>query len=337
MNRRAFYYLLQRYLDGHCTDEEKKLVEQWYELLDDDHDPAITPEEVKASVEKLWPRVQEQTLAQVTPGKLRRMRPYRHWWSVAAVLLLVALGAWWWRTGPTGSIAKEGAVKEQGLQTFTNELASNYVVYLPDSSMVVLEPQATLRYPKHFAKQKREVYLEGNAFFKVTRNAAAPFYVYSNHIVTQVLGTSFFVKTNRTTNDIEVSVRTGKVAVYSEESSGVILKPNQKVVYNRNDRLFRTSLVDMPLPLVPDSSKEESVTVLNFVFEEEPLANVLARLEAAYHIEITLEQPALAKALFTGDIKGQNLFDQLEIICQSIQATYEIKGTQILIKASPDG
>ncbi len=337
MNRRAFYHLLQRYLDGHCTDEEKKLVEQWYELLDDDHEPAITPEEVKASVERLWPKVQEQTLAQTAPAKLRTMRPYRRWLSAAAVLLVIALGGWWWRTGSSNNVANETVTTEQGFRTFTNERAVNDVVYLSDSSMVVLEPQATLRYPNSFAAGKREVYLEGNAFFKVTRNAAAPFYVYSNHIVTQVLGTSFFVKTNRTTNDIEVSVCTGKVAVYSEESSGVILKPNQKVTYNRSDRLFRTSLVDMPLPLVPDTSKEEQVTVLNFVFEEEPLANVLARLEAAYHIEIILEQPALGKALFTGDIKGQNLFDQLEIICQSIQATYQIKGTQILIIASSDG
>jgi transmembrane sensor len=337
MNRRAFYHLLQRYLDGHCTDEEKKLVEQWYELLDDDHEPAITPAEVKASVERLWPKVQEQTLAQVPPVKVRTIRPYRRWLSVAAVLLLLALGGWWWSNRTSRSIAQALTGTEKGFRTFTNERQVNDVVYLPDSSMVVLEPQATLRYPNSFATQKREVYLEGNAFFKVTKNASAPFYVYSNHIVTRVLGTSFFVKTNKTTNDIEVSVCTGKVAVYSEESSGVILKPNQKVIYNRYDRLFRTSLVDMPLPLVPDSSKEEQVTVLNFVFEEEPLSNVLARLEDAYHIEIILEQASLGKALFTGDIKGQNLYDQLEIICQSIQATYEIKGTQILIKVSPDG
>jgi ferric-dicitrate binding protein FerR (iron transport regulator) len=171
--------------------------------------------------------------------------------------------------------------------------------------------------------------------------------VYSNNIVTQVLGTSFFVKTNAVTQDVEVSVRTGKVAVYenelqansskrTEESTGVILKPNQKVIYNRNDGHFRTTLVDAPLPLLPNSQQEEMVTELNFVFEETPISRVLSFLEEAYHIEIITENDNLGKSLFSGDIKGQNLYDQLEIICQSIQATYEVRGTRILVKGDTE-
>jgi transmembrane sensor len=350
MNRRAFYQLLQRYLDGHCTDEEKKLVEQWYELLDDDHDPVITPEEIKDTVQRLWPGIKESTYAnhlrQLPARKLRwpkgyggqrKKTTYWRWASAAAVLILIGSGGYWlWKGGITGSAGKGQVATMKDLRSFTNERTVSDTVLLPDKSLVILEPQATIRYPDSFGTLKREVYLEGNAFFTVTRNAAAPFYVYSNHIVTRVLGTSFFVKTNRETNDIEVSVCTGKVAVYSDESSGVILKPNQKVIYNREDRHFRTTLVDMPLPLVPDTGKGEKVTALNFVFEEEPITKVLAHLESAYHIAIILEQENLGKALFSGDIKGQNLYDQLEIICQSIQATYEIKGTTILIKGGPD-
>jgi len=49
---------------------------------------------------------------------------------------------------------------------------------------------------------------------------------------------------------------------------------------------------------------------------------------------MVMENESLAKCLFTGDIKGQNLYDQLEIICESVAATYEIRGTRILIKGS---
>lgn len=351
MNRRAFYHLLQRYSDGTCTDEERKLVEQWYELLDDDHEPAISNEEIKTTVDRLWPVIKEKTLpppAVKEPERpVRKMPAYVRWMSAAAIIAAVT-GSIYWLTDRSGyfqSFAEETVTKN--LSRIVNQQATADTVYLPDKSMVILEPNARLYYPDSFAQAKREVYLEGNAFFKVTKNPKSPFYVYSNNIVTQVLGTSFFVKTDKVTNDVEVSVCTGKVAVYeneaqaknnkrSQESTGVILKPNQKVIYNRNDGHFRTTLVDVPLPLVPDSLQEEIVTELNFVFEETPISKVLSHLETAYHIEIILENDNLAKCLFSGDIKGQNLYDQLEIICQSVQATYEVRGTRILVKGDSD-
>jgi ferric-dicitrate binding protein FerR (iron transport regulator) len=350
MNRRAFYHLLQRYLDGNCTDEEKTLVEQWYELLDDDHDAVIGEEEIRDTVQRLWPAIKDKTLplpaAMPAGGSVKRMPRYIKWMSAAAAVAAIAWGAWSFVV-QKGYFNTAGEKYGVNLKQQINQQASADTVYLPDQSMVILEPHAKIYYPDSFAHSKREVYLEGNAFFKVTRNPARPFYVYSNNIVTQVLGTSFFVKTNQETNDVEVSVCTGKVAVYEneeqakknkrgQESTGVILKPNQKVIYNRDDHHFRTTLVDMPLPLVPDSQQEEKVAVLNFEFEETPIAKVLGHLESAYHIEILLENDNLGKCLFSGDIKGQNIYDQLEIICQSVQASYEIRGTRILVKGNPD-
>jgi len=354
MNRKAFYHLLQRYLDGSCTDEEKQLVEQWYELLDDDHDAVIPEAEVRDTLQRLWPTIREKTqpsqepaLPVVAAAPVKKMRSTVRRMSAAAAIAAIALGGCWYLFVHQAASMPADPAFAANLQQRVNQKASADTVYLPDHSMVILEPQARLYYPDSFTRAKREVYLEGNAFFKVTRNPAAPFYVYSNHIVTQVLGTSFFVKTNQETNDVEVSVRTGKVAVYENEeqarrntrgieSTGVILKPNQKVIYNRNDHHFRTTLVDMPLPFVPDSRQEEQVTALNFVFEETPIAKVLGHLETAYHIEIVLENEDLGKALFSGDIKGQNLYDQLEIICQSVQASYEVRGTRILVTGTPD-
>lgn len=350
MNRRAFYHLLQRYSDGTCTDEEKKLVEQWYELLDDDHEAAVSHEEIKSTVDRLWPVIKEKTLpqpaGQVPEKPVRRIPVYVRWISAAAIVAAVSGSIYWFASNSRYASFEENLATEDLTRTI-NQLSTPDTIYLPDKSMVVLEPGAKLYYPDSFALTKRQVYLEGNAFFKVTKDPKSPFYVYSNNIVTQVLGTSFFVKTNAVTQDVEVSVRTGKVAVYenelqansskrTEESTGVILKPNQKVIYNRNDGHFRTTLVDLPLPLLPNSQQEETVTELNFVFEETPISRVLSCLEEAYHIEIITENDNLGKSLFSGDIKGQNLYDQLEIICQSIQATYEVRGTRILVKGETD-
>jgi type II secretory pathway component GspD/PulD (secretin) len=114
----------------------------------------------------------------------------------------------------------------------------------------------------------------------------------------------------------------------------VILKPNQRVIYSDEDHHFRTTLVETPLPVLVNKNAEEKVTELNFVFEETPIAKVLTYMEQAYHIEMVMDNESLSNCLFSGDIKGQNLYDQLEIICESVQATYEIRGTRILIKGS---
>ena len=351
MNRKAFYHLLERYVEGNCTEEERKLVEQWYELLgdDEDQDPAMPAREIKETLQRLWPAIQQQTILaekDEPPPPPATIIPWLRWLSAAAVVIGIGIVAFWYfRTNKTHDIVSRNQAVA-GMNKVKNNKTVNDTVHLRDGTIVVLEPQSGLYYPDSFTTVKREVYLEGNAFFKVTKNPKCPFYVYSKNIVTQVLGTSFFVKTNPLTDTVEVSVRTGKVAVYeygqetvknrrNEESNGVILKPNQKVIYNGEDHHFRTTLVEVPLPVVvSNNNTEDKITELNFVFDETPVAEVLEHLEQAYHIEMVMENETLAKCLFTGDIKGQNLYDQLEIICESVQATYEIRGTRILIKGS---
>ena len=349
MNRKAFYHLLKRYVEDDCTEDEKKLVEQWYELLgdDEDKDPAMPAGEIKEALQRLWPKIQAQThltenykqpKAVIIPMWLR--------WAGAAVVTgavcMILYQLWGSNESSETFNSRHQTARLQRMNTSTT---ANDTLLLSDGTIVILEPQARLYYPAGFTGSKREVFLEGNAFFKVTRNPKCPFYVYSRNIVTQVLGTSFFIKSNPVTNNVEVAVRTGKVAVYefgqetvkerhNEESNGVILKPNQKVIYNGEDHHFRTTLIELPLPVLSGKNAEDKITELNFVFDETPIAKVLEHLEQAYHIEMVMENETLAKCLFSGDIKGKDLYDQLEIICASVQATYEIRGTRILIKGS---
>lgn len=349
MNRKAFYHLLKRYVENECTEEERKLVEQWYDLLGDEEgiDLSLPPDEIKESLERLWPKIQQHTLLAGSPPLPQKTAVVPMWlrWLSAAVITGGIIAAAWWYIGYNKSGFEDHQTPLADLHLIKNGRHINDTILLPDGSMVILEPQTVVRYNDSFAGAKREVYLEGNAFFKVTRNRKSPFYVYSKNIVTQVLGTSFYVKNNPHTKNIEVSVHTGKVAVYengrqavqnsrNDESGGVILKPNQRVIYNGTDHHFRTTLVEIPLPVIAGKNAEERITGLNFVFDEAPLARVLHYLEQSYHIEMVMENESLAKCLFTGDIKGQDLFDQLEIICESMQASYEVRGTRILIKGS---
>lgn len=339
MNRKAFYHLLERYLNDTCTEEERKLVEQWYELLDDDQAPDVSSEEAKRRMQLLWPKIKAEVsepeeISMDAPAPAKLIPIWLRWSGVAAVIAGLALGAgWWWNQGRS---QQNDPVRQKLMATLhhaENLTAKADTIYLDDNSMVVLEPHASLYYPDHFDGPRREVYLEGNAFFSIAGRPGQPFYVFSKKIVTHVLGTSFQIRTDALTDHIEVSVRSGKVAVYEEAAgtpAGVVLEPNQKAIYNSGDRHFTTTLVDDPLPVPTDDSTPEP----NFVFDETPMPELIARLENAYHVKIVLENQNLAASLFSGDLKGQNLYDQLEIICQSIQATYEVRDASIFIKAT---
>jgi hypothetical protein len=120
-----------------------------------------------------------------------------------------------------------------------------------------------------------------------------------------------------------------KLDEVQQKSNGVIITPNQKVTYYQEERHFVTSIVDQPVPVPKESKKEET----HFNYNETPLYKVLNDLEDTYELEIILENDKIKNCLFTGDLTAQNLFNKLEGICLVFNATYEVKGTRILLKA----
>jgi ferric-dicitrate binding protein FerR (iron transport regulator) len=195
---------------------------------------------------------------------------------------------------------------------------------LKDGSHITLQPHSSLRY----APGKRDVRLEGEAFFDIARDPAHPFLVHYDHLVTQVLGTSFRIKTDREKQQAEVTVVTGKVWVYDEQNKGIILTPNQKVTYSETDRSFTAGLAGEPVPVSPSAG---------LVFQNAPLPQVLRRLGTLYGIDMTTANTHLDSCLFSGDIGPYDLYTKLGIICQSLHATYTITGTRILIQGKGCG
>lgn len=210
-------------------------------------------------------------------------------------------------------------------------------IQLEDGSIVMLQPGAELVYPKHFALNDRKVYLSGEAFFEISKNAKRPFYVYHENLITRVLGTSFNISYNAKNNKAEVEVSTGKVQVYENvkynsagnAARGVIILPNQKVVYTEDQKIFNKSLVDQPLPILRNDDASKHV---NFEFESSPLTKIIPLLQDTYGVSIKIENENFRQCLFTGDLSDQNLFIKLDILCKAVNASYEVIGTEIVIK-----
>jgi hypothetical protein len=286
----------------------------------------------------------ERQTARIIPRFSRRRTIIRRMLAVSAAAAIVPLVLFLvFRKPARKEMARNEVVSyKKDFYEKENNTSQPVKFQLEDASTITLKPGSKLSYPAHFLQDKREVYLEGEAFFEVSKNPRRPFYVYNENLVTHVLGTSFTVKTNKLRKEIEVAVRTGRVEVYekpgedknNKTNNGVILTPNQKVIYALESRKFESTVVDMPLPIVPDAVvvKAALKNTPGFIFDAMPLSDILISLRTVYGIDIETENDSINNCLFTGDISNQNLFEKLDILCQTLNTSYETKGTRILIR-----
>ena len=328
MNRTEFRLFLKRYAENKCTPEEMTLIDHWYELIGDDE--LLTPmqdNEWQETEDRLWQKISAGT--QPKKSKLIKWR-----WAAgiaAAISGIIIAGMLFTREDSDPYYAAAGNTKEY--KEIRNDSKANQQVRLEDGTTVNLYPGAAMKYPHHFYTTKREVYLKGKAFFDVGKDANRPFYVYSNRLVTHVLGTSFTIQPASATGQVEVSVRSGKVEVYEQTSTpqkhttgGVILSPNQRVLYRQKESSFQTTLVEKPEPVVPVADMPA------MQFSDDALRTVVTALGNYYGVEIVVEDDSLYNCPFTGALTQHDLYTRLDVVCQTIGATYEIIGTRILIR-----
>lgn len=282
----------------------------------------------------------EKHTAHLLPGIFRKKKTAR-WYMAAVITGLLAITTWFLLVNNKKDLpATVAETRGNDMLEKTNTFDHALTIKLEDGSMVTLQPGSKVNFPQHFHPNKREIYLEGEAFFKVSKNPERPFFVYYNNLVTHVLGTSFNIKPDSRNKQVEVLVVTGKVQVYENrtkltdntpKTNGVILTPNQKLIYKEEERQFTATLVNDPLPLAQELQKSTPVAT-TFHFEEAPLLQVFQLLEKTYGIEIVVENDRLYNCLFTGNITTHGLFTKLDIVCGSINAGYQVVGTKILVR-----
>jgi len=299
----------------------------------------------------LWTRIDtsaaESDLHTTTPAtappKKSRLTP-RFYQIAAAITLLAVTGAWLFdiRLNRIQSLITERRFTvpdaDQPFVKYRNNNQSIRTITLDDGSKVTLEPNTEIRYPKDFS-QERQVFLTGEAFFDVTRNPEKPFSVHTDELVTQVLGTSFTVRAYEGEKNIRVSVRTGKVSVFSEicndpkyrhekQIEGAVLMPNQQVVYSRHQARMVKSLVDDPI-MLPKAQAHTS-----FQFTDSPIREVFGSLEQAYGVDIVYDEEALSNCYLNASLDSLSFHDKLRLISKGINAKYEILDGHVIISGN---
>lgn len=342
MSRKTFAALLHKYQAGQATEAERGVVEQWYDLLEENPRP-LNDREWKELENRLWATLEKKALGKVVLTKKKVVplwQPPLFKLGVAASICLLAVFGYSIDKfeRPENLANREVTHKAAaGTKVVKNITEEDLPVTLEDGSRVLLKPESEISFPEPFADLERIVSLDGEAFFEVSENPDRPFLVNTGEIITKVLGTSFSVKARHGDPSVEVAVKTGKVSVYertpektisaNKKGNGVVIGPNHQVVFTKGEKLFLTGLVDNPKPLPTLASKVKP----SLDFDDVPLREVLSQLMTSYNIDIETDRQTLGDCPLTARLSGKELYAQLEIICAAIQGTYEVKGTTILI------
>jgi hypothetical protein len=306
----------------------------------------ITVEERENEINRLLVTINEEgssdeVVGPRPPGRLATF-PKKRWWYVAASILIVVVGITGYilQNDDKGSrqFAYHVVTPSKHLIESVNTSEKPIRLKLPDESIVELAPNSRIGYPNNFdSSDTRDVYLSGEAFFTVTKNPARPFRVFANEIVTKVLGTSFNIRSFETDTVIQVTVRTGKVSVSSQTNEtknsksttqlgGIILTPNQELVYKRSEQKFQKTLLEEPTEILPKTAYQESM-----LYEEAPLEKVFSQLSKNYGINIVYDVELLKTCTVTADLRNEPFYRKLDLICKAIGAAYEIMDGQIVI------
>jgi transmembrane sensor len=338
-NLSAFLRLLDRYQNKRTNRQETKLMDIWYNSIDHTDSKKDRLDEEQAG-KLMWTAISKGMDSGISDG-IATPVPFwkRNFYirlAAACLLFMVVFTGYQYILNSTPVIAGVKNEVLENMSHFTNKTSHKKVFNLPDGSQVTLEPGASLFFPKVFASRERRVYLSGDVFFDIARDTSRPFYVHANNIITKVLGTSFTIKENKQKSSIEVAVLTGVVEVQQQEEKEqtqkdkkVVLTQNKKVTFYPQEEKLVTGIIDQPRIIATEKAEGAE---LHFNYMEKSLADIVPILEKAYGVKISLSNDRLRNCIITADLSQENtLFTQLEILCESIDAKYQLLNDSVIL------
>jgi len=170
-------------------------------------------------------------------------------------------------------------------------------IILSDGSRVWLNSGSRLVFPPAFNGKVREVFLEGEACFEVSRNENKPFFVRTSAFRVKVLGTKFLVQAYKEENEFTTVLLEGRVNLAQNDklfAKEFELLPNQKASFKGNEENFEiTDVQDV----------ENYIAWIDgyLNFEREDIYSVARRISRYYNIEIEVEGP-VEKLKFSGKL-----------------------------------
>jgi transmembrane sensor len=220
-------------------------------------------------------------------------------------------------------------------KTISNATSKLMLVQLEDSSRVELFPSSTIKFDAPFPADKRDIVLEGEAKFHVSKNKKKPFTVYADALAVTALGTVFTVKKSKVKNTITVKLFKGKVVIHSTDKNlsgwknDVYLSPGKQMYF---DAVLKTVAINnissiKPAIAVTQTKAAEGSANNKLEFDNTDLSKVMDKLAAFYKVKIQYDSSAINTMNFSGVVSKN---DSLPIILKAIG---QMNGLEVITTA----
>lgn len=196
-------------------------------------------------------------------------------------------------------------------------------IFFQDGTEVFLNADTKIRYPNRFGLRKREIYLEGEAYFNVASNRSRPFVVHAQHTETEVVGTSFNVRAYGNSNTIEVVLDEGRTAFHVHQNSYPML-PGQKIEYDKSTgRITLRNLIN------PSNASLWKKNVLHFY--DTPLAEVIKELERRFDVQFHVQDAAALNYSYTLTTKQPGIENVLKELQKISPVKFVVEGDTVTV------
>ncbi|HYG18256.1 MAG TPA: FecR domain-containing protein, partial [Ohtaekwangia sp.] len=253
--------------------------------------------------------------------KVRRLSLAGFWLPVAASVS-VLLTAFYLFFSPARSFLQSDSPAPVALVEQKAAKGEKTDVLLSDGSRIRLNADSRLLFPKAFDQERREVTLEGEAYFEVAHDALKPFIVHTSAGSTKVLGTSFNVKAHPG-KDTEITLVEGRVNVSSGKSPEVLLSPGQQATIVSGTQRITTRAVDVAQYI---AWKNNTLS-----FNRITLKEALALMEPWYDVTFAMANPALERCIITAQYEDEPIENVLQSLKFLLKVDFKIEKRRITV------
>lgn len=181
-----------------------------------------------------------------------------------------------------------------------------FSIILADGTKVWLNASSAIKYPTQFTSDVRNVYLTGEAFFEVAKDASKPFIVYTKNMSVEALGTAFNVMAYPDDEVVEATLVNGGVSVKTSKSN-LILKPGNQASFDKKTENLQKRPINVELFTSWKDGK--------YIFEYENLETVLTKISRWYDVDVSYLNNDIKKIHFSGTLfKYNDIKQTLHII-----------------------
>lgn len=281
--------LLQKYIAGNATEAEKQRVTKWIQE---------NPENMREYMAQR--KLHDMVLWRTEPVAEENSREKKHFSlrgvcmeaaKIAAVLAIVLLGTHYW----TG---KHQVPEDKTWQSIYVPAGQRAELMLADGTKVWLNSRSTLTFPGSFKGNIRNVKLDGEGYFAVTKNVEQPFIVETNKCNVKVLGTEFNVMAYAADSVWETSLLEGAVEILvpGSNNSGMRLEPNMMASLKGN-RLVKGCIKEVDYFLWREGL---------LCFNDISVRDMIEKLKLYYGVDIVVNNTRILKNRYTGKFRTKD-------------------------------